>query len=121
MQKDLPQGSVLRTIVVFAVPFLISYFLQTLYGLADLFIIGQFYGADSITAVSVGSQVMHMITVIIVALAMGSTVLIGRAMGSHNQEKLTKTIGNTVTLFMVLAVRSTVNARIPVFRKLWAE
>ena len=52
MQKDLTQGSVLRTIVVFAVPFLISYFLQTLYGLADLFIIGQFYGADSITAVS---------------------------------------------------------------------
>ena len=108
MQKDLTQGSVLRTIVVFAVPFLISYFLQTLYGLADLFIIGQFYGADSITAVSVGSQVMHMITVIIVALAMGSTVLIGRAVGSHDQEKLTKTIGNTVTLFMALAVIITV-------------
>ena len=108
MQKDLTQGSVLRTIVVFAIPFLISYFLQTLYGIADLFIIGQFYGADSITAVSVGSQVMHMITVIIVALAMGSTVLIGRAVGGHDRAKLTQTIGNTVTLFMVLSLVMTV-------------
>ena len=47
-----------------------SYFLQTLYGMADLFIIGQFNGVDSTTAVSIGSQVMHMITVMIVGLAM---------------------------------------------------
>lgn len=36
--------------------YILSYFLQTLYGMADLFIIGQFYGVDSITAVSNGSQ-----------------------------------------------------------------
>lgn len=108
MQKDLTQGSVLRTIVVFAFPFLISYFLQTLYGLADLFIIGQFEGAASITAVSVGSQVMHMLTVIIVALAMGATVLIGRAVGAHDSVKLAKTVGNTITLFMTLSLILTV-------------
>ena len=47
--------------------------------MADLFIIGQFGGVDGTTAVSVGSQVMHMLTVMIVGLAMGATVLIGRA------------------------------------------
>lgn len=56
-------------------------FLQTLYGLADLFIIGQYEGVASTTAVSIGSQVMHMLTVMIVGLAMGATVSIGRAVG----------------------------------------
>ena len=43
--------------------------------MADLFIVGQFYGVDSITAVANGSQVLHMLTVIIVGLAMGTTVV----------------------------------------------
>ena len=58
-------------------PYLLSYFLQTLYGMADLFIAGQFIGIDGITAVANGSQVLYMLTVVIVGLAMGATVTIG--------------------------------------------
>ena len=76
MQTDLTNGSVLKNIALVSLPFFLSYFLQTLYGLADLFIIGQFDGVDSITAVSIGSQIMHMITVMIVGLSMGATVCI---------------------------------------------
>lgn len=108
MQKNLTDGNVFRVLLVFSVPFFISYFLQTVYGLADLFIIGQFNGADVITAVSVGSQVMHMITVFIVGLSMGSTVMISRAVGARAPEKTAKAIGNTVTLFMVVSVVFTV-------------
>ena len=59
MEKNLTSGSVLKTVIYFSLPYLLSYFLQTLYGMADLFIIGQFGGVDGTTAVSVGSQVMH--------------------------------------------------------------
>ena len=86
MEKDLTTGSVLKNIVFFSLPYLLSYFLQTLYGMADLFI-GQFNGVDRITAVSVGSQVMHMLTVMIVGLAMGATVTIGKAIGGKKLEQ----------------------------------
>ena len=79
MEKNLTTGNIFKTIVYFALPYLLSYFLQTLYGMADLFIIGQFDHVDAITAVSNGSQVMHMLTVMIVGLAMGTTVSIARA------------------------------------------
>ena len=59
MEKNLTTGNVLRTIIVFALPYLLSYFLQTLYGMADLFIAGQFIGVDGITAVANGSQVLY--------------------------------------------------------------
>lgn len=100
MEKDLTKGSVLKNVVYFSLPYLLSYFLQTLYGMADLFIVGQFEGKAATTAVSIGSQVMHMITVMIVGLAMGSTVSIGQAVGSGNKKQSSRSIGNTVTLFM---------------------
>lgn len=108
MEKNLTTGSVLKTVLSFSLPYLLSYFLQTLYGMADLFIIGQFNGVESTTAVSIGSQVMHMLTVMIVGLAMGSTVMIGQAIGAEKKEQASQTIGNTVTLFMVLSVALTV-------------
>lgn len=100
MERNLTTGSVFGNLVYFSLPYFLSYFLQTLYGMADLFIIGQFHGADSITAVSVGSQVMHMLTVIIVGLAMGSTVTIGKAVGAKHLENASAAIGNTITLFL---------------------
>ena len=78
--------------------------MQTLYGMADLFIIGQFEGVVSTTAVSIGSQVMYMITVMIVGLAMGATVTIGRAVGAENKPRAARLIGNTVALFMAGSV-----------------
>ena len=104
MQKDLTTGSVFKNVLYFSLPYLLSYFLQTLYGMADLFIIGQFEGTASITAVSIGSQIMHMITVMLVGLAMGVTVGIGRAVGAHDDRGAGAVIGNAVMLFLAVSV-----------------
>lgn len=108
MEKNLTTGNIWKTIFSFALPYLFSYFLQTLYGMADLYIAGQFCGVDVITAVSNGSQVMHMLTVIIVGLAMGTTVMIARAVGAQKMEEAAKAIGNTITLFLIVAAACTV-------------
>lgn len=104
MEKNLTDGSVLKNIIVFSLPYFLSYFLQTLYGMADLYIIGQFGGVAETTAVSIGSQVMHMITVMIVGLAMGATVFIGQATGAGNKKQVSKAIGNTIAVFMVMSL-----------------
>ena len=104
MKRDLTSGSVFKNVVAFSLPYLLSYFLQTLYGMADLFIIGQYEGIAATTAVSVGSQVMHMLTVMLVGLAMGSTVSIGQAVGAKDPRSASAAIGNTVTLFLGLSV-----------------
>ena len=102
------EGSLFKNLVRFSLPYLLSCFLQTFYGLADLFITGRFNGAAVITAVSVGSQVMHMLTVILVGLAMGTTVMISRAVGAKNRKAMAGGIGGTITLFSAVAVFSTV-------------
>ena len=107
MEKNLTTGSVFKNVVLFSLPYLLSYFLQTLYGMADLFIIGQFEGVASTTAVSIGSQVMHMLTVMIVGLSMGTTVSVGQAVGAGDRKQAAHNIGNTVILFLVVSIALT--------------
>lgn len=104
MIRNLSEGSVFKNTVYFSLPYMLSYLLQTLYGMADLFITGRFNSTDSITAVSIGSQIMHMITVMIVGLAMGATVTIGRAVGAGERDKASLAIGNTAVIFMAGSV-----------------
>ena len=92
----------------FAVPYLIACFLQTFYGMADLFITGQFNGAAAVSAVAVGSQVMHMLTVVIVGLAMGTTVCISRSVGAGSKRQVAGFIGNSAVLFTGFAAVLTV-------------
>lgn len=108
MEKNLTTGSVFKNIIIFSLPYLLSYFLQTLYGMADLFIIGQFEGVASTTAVSIGSQVMHMLIVMIVGLAMGTTVNIAQAVGAGKHKQAAQNIGNTIVLFMSLSIILTI-------------
>ncbi len=89
---NLQKKKLIKQMIFFALPYLFSYFLQTLYGMADLFIVGQFDTVVSTTAVSIGSHVMHMITVMIVGLAMGSTVIIARNKGAKKEENVSISI-----------------------------
>ena len=104
MTKD----NILKTLIRFSVPYLLACFLQTFYGLADLFIAGQYCGKVVITAISVGSQIMHMVTVVIVGLGMGTTVIVARKLGAGAADGVRKAIGNSTFLFTVLAAVTTV-------------
>lgn len=102
-KNNLTNGNVFKTMVLFALPYLLSCFMQTFYGMADLFVVGLYNGSETTTAVAVGSQVTHMLTVIIVGLAMGATVRIGRAVGARDEKAARKTVGTTVIFFAVFA------------------
>lgn len=102
------EGSIKRNLIGFSIPYLFSYFLQILYGMVDLYIIGQYCGVESITAVSIGSQIMHMLTVVIIGLAMGTTVVVGQAIGAHNGNRVATVVGNTITLFLAFSVFLTI-------------
>ncbi len=104
MEKNQTSGSVFQTILQFSIPYLFSYFLQTLYGMADLYMVGRYSGVNHITAVSIGSQVMHMLTVMIVGLAMGATVTIAKAVGAKKEKEASLAIGNTAVLFLGLSI-----------------
>ena len=98
-ELDLTKGSVLKTLLRFAVPFLIANLLQALYGGADLFVVGWFDDAASVAAVAIGSQVMQTITGIILGLTTGTTVVVAMATGAKNYRDVATSIGTSICLF----------------------
>lgn len=100
IKNDLTEGPLLSRMMTFAIPYLAACFLQTFYGMADLFITGQYYGAAPVTGVAIGSQVMHMVIVIIAGLTTGTTVCIARAMGEKDDKGSYRLMGSSTLLFL---------------------
>ncbi len=106
-ENDLTTGSALKNLLRFALPYLLACFMQTFYGMADLFVVGLYNGSETTTAVSIGSQVMHMLTVIIVGFAMGATVRIGRSVGAKDARAAAGTVGASAVFFAAFAAALT--------------
>lgn len=103
-EKDLVSGSVSKNLVIFAMPFLLSNLIQTLYNVVDMIIVGQFCGTAAMSGVNIGSQATFVVTNAVFGLAVGATVLIGQYLGAGNRRAITETIGTFFTVMFILAV-----------------
>lgn len=103
-ENTLTEGNVARTLLRFAVPFLIANILQSLYGAVDLFVVGRYGTAESVAAVSTGTQVTQIVTSLVSGLTLGSTIVIGNYMGQKRFDRVKQTIGTTLTVFAVVAL-----------------
>lgn len=102
--SNLTRGKISITLLKFAIPFLFASLLQALYGAVDLFVVGRFTNSATVSAVSIGSQVMQTVTGIILGISMGGTVLIGKRIGEKNDDDAAKAIGSLSILFIIFAI-----------------
>lgn len=100
MIRDLTQGSVAKELIVFSIPFVLSNLLQTLYSLVDMVIIGQFVGSAGLSAVSIGGDVLTMLTFLCMGFATAGQVMISQYVGSGDRESISSTIGTMFTLIL---------------------
>ncbi len=105
---DFTEGKIVGPLFKFVVPVLFALFLQAMYGAVDLIVVGKFAGTEDVSAVTVGSQIMHTITNFISSLAMGITVFLGQKMGEKDEKAGGKIVGSGIFLFGVLGVVMTV-------------
>ena len=107
-QTSFTEGKILTPLLRFALPVLLALFLQAMYGAVDLLIVGQFGTSTDVSAVSTGSQVMHTVTVVIVGLSMGITVLAAQKIGEKRPDEAGAVIGSGICLFSVVTIGVTI-------------
>lgn len=103
MGNSLISGNIITSLFFFAVPVLLTLFLQAMYGGADLIVVGQFSATSDISAVSTGSMIIQTITMLTTALSMGVTVLVGQKIGENDRIGAGKTILAGLEAFLVFA------------------
>jgi putative MATE family efflux protein len=108
IETNLSRGSVLSRLVLFALPFLASNVVQSFYNVADMLIVGNFAGTESMSGVNIGGQVTFILTNTVIGLCMGATVLIGQYVGSGNREGLRRVTATIITLLVGAAAAITV-------------
>ncbi|MBR4878215.1 MAG: MATE family efflux transporter [Clostridia bacterium] len=95
--QNLTEGSVTKQLILFAIPFLASNIIQSLYNVADMLIVGNFSGSISMSGVNIGGQVTFILTNFIMGLCTGGTVLVAQAIGAGDKESVKETISTLIT------------------------
>ncbi|MDR1930333.1 MAG: MATE family efflux transporter [Treponema sp.] len=108
IENDLSRGPVFVKLMLFALPFLASNVVQSLYNVADMLIVGNFAGTVSMSGVNIGGQVTFILTNVVIGLCMGATVLIGQYMGLKDRGALNRVTATIITLLLMLSAFITV-------------
>ena len=103
-KADFTQGNILKKLVAFMMPILGALILQAAYGAVDLLVVGRFGSTSGLSAVSTGSQVLNLVTFVVIQFAMGITVLIARYLGEKRPERIGAVIGGGTVVFTMMSV-----------------
>ena len=103
-KADFTKGNILKKLVAFMMPVLGALILQAAYGAVDLLVVGRFGSTSGLSAISTGSQVLNLVTFVVIQFAMGITVLIARYLGEKRPERIGAVIGGGAVVFTMMSV-----------------
>ena len=103
-ERDLTSGSVMRQLIVFALPFMASNLIQSLYNIADMLIVGRFVGKVGISGVNIGGQITFVMTNIAISICTAGTIIIGQYIGARDRQNASRTIATLFSFLLLLAV-----------------
>ena len=103
-QMDMCSGSILKKMLMFAVPLMFSSILQLLFNAADIVVVGQFAGDNALAAVGSTSSLINLLVNLFVGLSIGANVLVAKSLGMKDSERANKAAGNAVFLAFVIFV-----------------
>ncbi len=104
LRKDFTEGNITKSLILFAVPFLAANLLQALYGVADVWFVSRFCGAESVSGVNIGSQVTHLFAMAVSGLTVGGTILVAQYFAARQEKDVSETIGTMFSLLFIMAV-----------------
>ncbi len=100
MVKDMTEGKVVPLLLRFAFPLFVSNALQAVYNVVDMVVVGNYIGKAGMSAVSIGGDLLHLLTFVAMGFCSAGQVIIARAVGERRPEDIRKTIGTMFTFLL---------------------
>lgn len=101
---NLTEGKILKTLLIFAIPIILTNLIQQFYSMVDLMIIGKYMGSEGTVGVSTGGELADMLMPIANAFAMAGQIYIAQLVGAKDEKRVKETIGTLLTLMMLVAI-----------------
>lgn len=101
---DMCNGPLLKKIILFAIPLMLSGVLQLLFNAADVIVVGRFTGNEALAAVGSTSSLINLLINLFVGVSVGANVLLGKHIGARDEENASKTVHTAVTFSLVVGI-----------------
>lgn len=108
IERNLTEGNVVKLLLQFALPFMLSNMIQSLYSVADMLIVGNYSGTAAISGVNIGGQISFILTFFIVGMTVGGTVIIGQYLGSGDRKSVKDTISTLLISLLIAGIAITI-------------
>jgi len=104
MINDMTGGSVAKLLLKFALPLFVSNALQAIYNIVDMIVVGQYIGGAGMSAVSIGGDILHLLTFVAMGFSSAGQVLVAQDVGAKDMESVKKTIGTMFTFLLGVSI-----------------
>ena len=104
MVTDMTTGNVTKLLLSFAFPLFVSNALQAVYNIVDMIVVGQYIGGAGMSAVSIGGDILHLLTFVAMGFSSAGQVLIARDVGRGRMDQVQKTIGTMFTFLLSISL-----------------
>ena len=107
-EMDMCSGSVLKKMLLFSLPLMLSSILQLLFNAADIIVVGRFAGDESLAAVGSTSSLVNLLVNLFVGLSIGSNVLVAMYYGAKDKKSLGETVHTAIALSVISGILLTI-------------
>ena len=104
MIRDMTEGPVIPLLLRFAMPLFISNALQAIYNIVDMVVVGNYIGKAGMSAVSIGGDILHLLTFVAMGFSSAGQIIIAREVGAGRKDEIRKMIGTMFTFLLSISV-----------------
>ena len=105
---DLIHGPIMKNLLIFMLPILVSYIFQQLYNAVDTAIVGHYLGEQSLAAVGANVAIFDLMVMFAQSLGNGLCIVVSRAYGAGDEEKLRKSVAGSLVIGVATTLVMTV-------------
>ena len=107
-ELDMSQGSILKNIMLFAIPLILGNVLQLLYNAADIIVVGRWAGSNATASVGATGSINNLIISVFVGLSVGVSVVVSKRFGSKDNESIHRAVHTTMLLSAIAGIAAMV-------------
>ncbi len=101
---DMTKGTPWKSILMFTFPMLIGNIAQQLYSTVDSIVVGKYIGDNALASVGSAAPLLNMLLVLFIGISAGANIMVAQYFGAKNREKLSYSIGNSITVTLICCV-----------------
>lgn len=101
---DMCEGPILKKILIYAIPLMLSSILQLLFNAADIVVVGRFAGADSLAAVGSTAVLNRWLVNLFIGFSVGTSILVSTYYGAKDEKNIEETVHTSILMAVIVGL-----------------